>query len=123
MRLFIALLVVFCAAVPSWADAPDATAGKAVFGSSCSICHAVQPGVNKIGPSLAGVYGRAAGSLPGYSYSAAMKNANHPWDQATLTVFLQNPRQAVPGTKMAYPGQHDPDKVAALIAYLASLKQ
>ena len=100
----------------------DDNAGRAVFNSNCSVCHSAQAGVNKIGPSLHGVIGRRAGSLPDYSYSAAMKNSGKVWDPETMVAFLQNPRGTVPGTKMSFPGLHQPEAVQKIIPYLAGLK-
>lgn len=102
--------------------AADAGPGKAVFQSSCSICHSVQPGQNKIGPTLFGVVGRKTGSVPGYSYSPANQSANLTWDDATLDKYLAAPRTVVPGTKMTYAGVKDDAKRGDLIAYLATLK-
>lgn len=102
--------------------AADAGAGKSVFQSSCSICHSVQPGQNKIGPTLFGVVGRKTGAVPGYSYSPANEGANLTWDAATLDKYLESPKAVVPGTKMTYGGIKDPTKRADLIAYLATLK-
>ena len=53
------------------AYAGDADAGKSDFAAACGICHSVQPGQNKIGPTLSGVVGRKTGSVAGYSYSPA----------------------------------------------------
>jgi cytochrome c len=104
------------------AAAGDPVAGKAVFQSTCAICHAVQAGQNKIGPSLFGIVGRKTGSVPGYNYSPANMGANLTWDEATLDKYLESPRTVIPGTKMPYAGQKDAGKRADLIAYLATLK-
>ena len=71
--------------------AGDAAAGEALFKQKCAICHSPDVGVNKIGPSLHGVVGRKAGSLPGYTYSDAMKNANRTWDATTLERLPHEP--------------------------------
>jgi cytochrome c len=55
--------------------AGDAAAGQHVFASRCSICHTTEPSVNKIGPSLAGVFGRKSGTEAGFDYSPALKAA------------------------------------------------
>jgi cytochrome c len=102
--------------------AGDATAGKALFQQKCSICHSVDVGVNKIGPSLHGVVGRKAGSLEGYTYSDAMKNANRTWDEATLSDYLTNPRQKIPGVKMIFAGLPNEQDRENVIAYLAEQK-
>src|SRR6266436_4212550 len=79
--------------------AGDPATGQQVFGE-CSGCHATAPGVNKIGPSLAGVVGRRSGTAAGYDYSSAMKSANITWDDGTLDKFLAGPAGFVHGTKM-----------------------
>ncbi len=95
----------------------DATSGKAVF-VACQTCHVIEAGVNKIGPSLHGVVGRAAGSIAGFSYSAANKNSGITWTPEKLFQYLESPQRVVPGTKMSYPGVTDPQKRADVIAYL-----
>jgi cytochrome c len=101
--------------------AGDRTAGQQLFATHCSICHATEPGVNKMGPSLAGVVGRKSGSAPGYNYSAALKAANITWDEKTLDQWLQNPTGDVHGSKMfiTVPDAGDRQNV---IAYLETLK-
>lgn len=105
------------AATPEPAPAADATKGKALF-ARCAACHAVVPGKNGIGPSLAGVVGRPAAAAPGYAYSPAMKGAKLKWNEATLSRFLAGPRQLVPGTKMIAAPIAAPQDRADLIAYL-----
>lgn len=102
--------------------AGDPAAGKSVFQSTCSICHSVQPGQNKIGPTLSGLVGRKTGSEAGYTYSPPNLAANLTWDAATLDKYLESPRTIIPGTKMTYAGLKDPQKRADLIAYLATLR-
>jgi cytochrome c len=100
--------------------AGDPEAGQQVF-TRCGACHATDPGVNKIGPSLAGVVGRKSGTAAGYEYSAAMKNASITWDNDTLDKFLAEPGNFVHGTKMflSIPNSTDRQNV---IAYLDTLK-
>lgn len=98
----------------------DPAKGQAVF-RACQSCHSVQEGANRVGPSLFHIVGRPTASLPDYSYSASMKAfgaQGHIWDEATLTVYLQAPRDAVPGTKMGFAGLRKPEDVANIIAYL-----
>jgi cytochrome c len=99
----------------------DAAAGKTVF-AKCAICHSTQPGKTAIGPSLFGVVGRHSASIEGYSYSDAMKKADKTWDEATLDVYLTDPKATVPGTKMVFAGLPKPEDRANVIAYLATLK-
>ena len=97
-------------------------AGEATFKRYCSVCHSVDAGVNKIGPSLHGIVGRKAGSVPGYSYTDANKNSGASWDEATLDTYLTDPRKFIPGTKMLFAGiKNEPDR-KGLIAYLKQQK-
>ena len=68
--------------------AGDRAAGQEFFAKHCTPCHSTEAGVNKIGPSLAGVVGRKSGSAPGYTYSAALKAANITWDDKTVDKWL-----------------------------------
>ena len=99
----------------------DAAAGKTVF-AKCAICHAIDPAKNGIGSTLIGVVGRPAASVQGFSYSEAMKAANKTWDEATLDVYLKDPKALVPGTKMIFAGLPKAEDRANVIAYLATLK-
>ncbi|WP_029414692.1 c-type cytochrome [Brevundimonas bacteroides] len=97
----------------------DPANGQRIFGQ-CRTCHVVEPGVNRVGPSLHGVVGRTAGTVPGYSYSTANQNSGAVWDAQTLFTYLENPRGFMPGTKMAFVGLRDPQQRADVIAYLAT---
>ncbi|MBW8753379.1 MAG: c-type cytochrome [Sphingomonadales bacterium] len=90
--------------------------------AQCMSCHTVEAGKNMIGPSLHGVVGRKAASLPGYAYSAALKASGLTWDEATLDTWLTAPAKLVPGTKMAFFGLPDAAKRKELIDYLARQK-
>lgn len=86
----------------------------------CKGCHTIDKGGrNGIGPNLSGLYGRQAGTAPGYAYSAALKKSGIRWDEKSLNEFLAGPMRKVPGTKMAI-SVADPAKRAALVAYLKS---
>jgi cytochrome c len=98
----------------------DAAAGEKIF-AHCAACHSSKPGENKIGPSLAGVFGRKSGTEPGYSYSSAMKGLNVTWDEKTLDEYLQGPSKFVRGTKMIYSVPNEKDR-QDVIAYLKTLK-
>ncbi len=89
--------------------------------TTCAACHAAQ-GAGAIGPPLGGVVGRKAGSAPGFGYSRAMKNASITWDEPSLTAFLSDPQQAVPGNRMPFAGIPDPAEVAELVKYLKTLR-
>lgn len=100
------------------ADTPltgDTTRGEAVY-SRCLACHALA--YDRTGPHHCGLFGRKAGSVEGFTYSAAMKNSKIVWDEKTLNWFLTSPMTAIPGTSMGYAGIPDPQERADLIAYL-----
>jgi len=74
-----------------------------------------------VGPKHRGVFGRHAGSVADYGYSAALKASGLTWDSATLDQWLANPSQLIPGTRM-YFKIDDAKSRADIIAYLAQLK-
>ena len=95
----------------------DAGAGRIVF-AQCRSCHTTEAGVNKTGPSLAGLVGREAGSISDYKYSPANAGSALIWTEEQLYVYLENPRGAIPGTKMVFPGLRNAQRRADVIAYL-----
>ncbi|HKN29975.1 MAG TPA: cytochrome c family protein [Roseiarcus sp.] len=100
------------------AAAQDAAAGEKVF-AKCKVCHQIgENAKNFVGPVLNGVVGRKAGAYPGYNYSEANKNSGITWDEATLKVYLKDPKAKIPGTKMVFPGLSTDDDIANVIAYL-----
>lgn len=106
----------------SGAQAADPEAGQKLFKRSCGTCHAVEPGKNRVGPSLHAVYGRQSASVEGFKYSKAMQATGWTWDQEHLNPYLENPKKMVPGTKMIFVGLKKEDDRANLIAYLETLK-
>jgi cytochrome c len=101
--------------------AADSAAGEKIFKAQCGICHAVAAGEKRIGPTLFGVVGRPAGSVPGFNYTADHKKLGITWDAATLDKYLVNPRAMVPDTSMVYAGLKDDAERADLVAYLETL--
>jgi cytochrome c len=87
--------------------------------AQCSVCHKVIAGApNGVGPNLHGVFGKKAGGVVGFSYSAGMKESGLIWDEANLDKYLENPRKLVAGTKMSFAGQADAAKRKEIIAWL-----
>jgi cytochrome c len=99
--------------------AGDVSAGQAAF-SRCAACHSTTAGVNKIGPSLAGIVGSKSGPVPGSAFSPPLKEANITWDDGTLDKFLQNPNGLVHGTRM-FVSVPNPTDRQNIIAYLHTL--
>lgn len=90
--------------------------------AQCTSCHTIRKGINGVGPSLFGVFGRKAGTVEGYAYSEANKNSGLTWDEATLDTYLVSPMKMVPGTKMTFAGMADPAKRKAVIDFLKTVK-
>jgi len=108
--------------IVSGAQAADAAKGKTVF-QRCAICHRVEKdGGNGLGPNLFGIVGRKAGSVAGFSYSAAMKGSGITWSADKLDAYIQHPAVVVPGNRMAFAGITDAGQRADVVAYLATLK-
>ena len=116
--LAVAALTMAAGAVQAQSPTGDPARGAEVFDERCGDCHGLQ-GVHQ-GPSLVGVVGRRAGSLPGYPYSTALQSSGLTWTASVLDRFLAGPRLLVPGTAMMgiVP---DPVQRRDVIAYLASL--
>lgn len=125
------LTLAFCAVwllapAPALAQADDAattgdvTAGRRVFFTRCTACHSPVPGQNKVGPSLAGILGRPAGSEGDFNYSPALKGAGFDWDPAHLDHWLASPRDFLPGSRMTFALGNEADR-QNVIAYLATL--
>jgi cytochrome c2 len=100
----------------------DATRGEKRF-EECAACHAVQRGVNNVGPSLFGLFGRKAGEIAEFRYSPALKRSGIVWTPQTLDTFLADPQQVVPANRMPYAGLTDAAARADLIAYLQKAAQ
>lgn len=98
----------------------EAAAAPGAF-NQCKACHRVEAGKNAVGPSLFGVVGRTAGTEPGFKYSPAMAKAGWVWTPEKLAEYIANPRQVVPGNKMAFAGLPKPEDRADVIAYLSTM--
>ncbi len=113
-----ALSVILVFAGAGAASAQDAANGEKVF-AQCRACHQIgESAKNAVGPHLNGLFGRKAGTVEGYSYSAANKNSGITWDEATFTDYIKDPKAKIPGTKMVYAGLKDEQRIKDLIAFL-----
>ena len=96
-------------------QAQSAGRGKDLFDKRCSGCHAMDR--DKEGPRLAGVFGREAGSISGFEYSAALKKSKIRWTEETLNQWLTDPEKLVPENDMAF-HLENADERREIIAYL-----
>ena len=94
--------------------AGDPARGETLY-QGCQDCHSIEK--NDVGPMHKGVVGRAAGTVPGYNYSTALKDAKITWTEENLDKWLTNPQAFIPGTKMFYEVSNPQDR-ADLIAFL-----
>lgn len=119
-----ALSFLIVAGVAPLASAADAGNGKTIFDQRCAICHAVTsaPGGPVTGPSMVGIVGRKAATVPGFQlYSQALKNSGIVWNAKSLDEFLAMPMQKVPGTTMPMMIP-DAKERGDVIAYMTTLK-
>ena len=89
--------------------AGDAEHGAVIY-RNCMACHSLDK--NGIGPRHRGVFGRKAGSLPDYQYSAALKASNIVWNETTLDQWLTNPQVLVSGSNIVLPRYRQRQKIA-----------
>jgi cytochrome c len=113
-----AIAALILAATAAGAKAQDLDAGAASF-RKCAPCHAVGEGKkNGVGPVLNGLNARQSGTVEGYSYTDANKNAGIVWDEATFKEYVKDPRAKIPGTKMIFAGIKNEKEADDLWAYL-----
>src|SRR5258708_555102 len=114
------LPLALCAASLQAASAGDAARGANAYGTLCAGCHAVDE--NRVGPAHRGVFGRKAGSAPGYGYSSALASSSIVWSEETLDRWLANPEKLIPGQRMSISVAKEADR-QDLIAYLKSVSR
>ena len=106
------------AELPPAYQSADLANGEAKF-AVCRSCHTrTEGGADMTGPNLWGIFGRKAGSKPGFNYSDDMKNAGWTWDADRMDKWITNPRATLPGTKMTYVGMPDANDRRDVIAYV-----
>ena len=125
-RLHMLLIVLGLAVSPLFprdALGADPSNGERYF-RACSGCHSLEPGRNLTGPSLAGLFGRKAGTAAGFRrYSDALKSADLIWSEEALDAWLADPKALIPGNLMTFPGIKDAQARRDLIAYLKTATQ
>jgi cytochrome c len=111
-------LAAIVVATPAVAQLGNAARGERDF-RACVPCHSLEPDRNQTGPSLAGLWGRKAGSLPSFDrYSEALKSSGIIWEDRSLDGWLTDPDRMVPDNEMPFDGIKDAHVRADLIAFL-----
>merc|ERR1712125_257952 len=101
----------------------DVKKGAKLFKAKCAQCHTIEKGGNaKQGPPLWGLMGRTSGTVDGFGYSEANKNAAIVWSGKHLFEYLINPKKYMPGTKMVFAGIKKDKERADLIAFMDTCK-
>lgn len=113
MRAGLLALLLAAAATPALAG--DPARGEQLYESRCIACHSLD--ANRVGPMHRGVYGRKAGSVPGFAYSPALTASSVVWTADTLDRWLTDPQSLIPGQRMNFRVAL-PDDRADIIAYL-----
>ncbi|MCZ8315779.1 cytochrome c family protein [Phreatobacter sp.] len=119
--LSVSLLAAVAASPLLAQSAGDPAAGERVF-AQCRACHQVgETARNGVGPNLNGLFGRKAGTVEGFNYSPAFKTpavAEKVWSPENFAVYIRNPREVTPGTRMVFAGIRSDNQIADLTAYL-----
>jgi len=113
-----ASIISISAALPNVAQAAD---GASVF-RKCQACHTLEAGKHRVGPSLAGVVGRQAGTADGYTRYKGLKGADWTWTEEELAKYLKDPsgytkEKTGERSAMTFKLTKD-DEIAAVIEYL-----
>ena len=89
--LRIAAALAFIAAIPFSAQAAD---GKKLYDKHCKKCHAMEPGKHGLGPSLAGIFGKQAGTTDFKKYKALV-GSDIVWDDANMSAWIEDPKKFI----------------------------
>jgi cytochrome c len=126
MRAIVFVALALACAPPIAAQAQtegDAQAGAQAF-NACAACHSLTPGRHMTGPSLAHIWEKPAGTVPGFPrYSAALKSSAVTWSFEALNAWLANPRAFIPKSRMTFSGIDDEKVRADLIAFLQAVSE
>jgi cytochrome c len=125
-RIALACLLSAAASAPALAQFQVPAASKpdpaALFRNQCATCHTLNAAdPPRQGPTLAGVFGRHAGSIATFHYSPGFAAADFAWDDAHLDAWLTNPQSVIKTAIMPY-RQANPATRAAIIGYLKEQK-
>lgn len=111
-----------CVAAGAASAAPTGDdSGMLAFNNHCRQCHSYKKDDNRLGPSLYGVVGRKAGSVPNFgNYSSSLQASGITWTPEILDKWITDPDAVVPGNNMAppFPGVADEKQRSAIISFL-----
>ena len=110
-----------------WAEG-DVKKGKKVF-NKCKACHKLVAGKKGVGPSLYGMFGRTAGTMPKFKFSKDMKAAGAKglvWNDETFLGYIEKPKKYIgkllgkkkAKTRMAFNGLRKEKDRVNLLAFL-----
>jgi cytochrome c len=116
-RAIAAVATTFVFAVGAVHADGDPKRGEKAF-EECRACHAVERGVDGVGPDLHGVFGRRAAALADFRYSPALKRSGITWTPQTLDDYIADPQKVVPANRMPYAGMPDARDRADVIIYM-----
>ena len=117
-------VVLAVAATAASAQSGTAQRGERLFNQQCKACHTLEKdGASPIGPNLFGMFGRKAGTAPGFAWSEPMIKSAIVWDDKSLADYLKDPDARVPDTKMSFPGLKRQEQIDDMIAYLHKATQ
>ena len=104
------------------ARADEAASGREVYALRCRTCHGGTARADSpIGPSLAGIVGKRAGTQASGVHSRAAMDSGIVWNRDSLRRFLSGPPYELPGTLMPG-GVVPPEELESLLDYLESLR-
>ena len=122
LRTLVGVATALATALSGWdalAQTGDVGRGQRLFNQQCRSCHTIDKGgANAVGPNLHGLFGRKAGTAPGFAFSEPMINSQIVWTAKTLADYCADPRNMVPGTSMVFAGVKQTGPLADLVAYL-----
>jgi cytochrome c len=85
---------------PALGQDGDAAKGEKEY-RRCKTCHSLDEGTNGVGPSLYGIIGRQAGTVPDYNYSDSYVTAGEQgltWTAENLIAYLEDPQAFLEAT-------------------------
>lgn len=91
--------------------------GEKLFKKKCGTCHSMDAGEHKVGPSLAGIIGRQAGSTDFKNYKA-LKGADFTWNTENIGEWITDPKKFIGKPTAMTVKVKKEDERDAIIAYL-----